>query len=276
MNLDAVPASNFPISDLVQFLNQGFEDYFVPIQFNTDTFLTMLRKDGTDLTTSRVLLLDEQPCGIALIARRGWTSRLAAMGIARQARGKGIGSWFMEELINEARQREEREMVLEVIEQNAAAVRLYQKSGFDAVRRLFGFTRNEKTAQEIEKSSLQEIDLREMSRLISQHGLPDLPWQLSGESIAQMNPPARAYQKGQAYIVVSNPAAERVVIWSLLVEPGGRGNRLGTDMLKNVIANHTGKTWHVPAVFPEEFAKVFKRAGFEQEELSQWQMKMSL
>jgi ribosomal protein S18 acetylase RimI-like enzyme len=198
------------------------------------------------------------------------------MGIAREARGKGVGSWFMEELINEARQRGEREMVLEVIEQNEAAVRLYQKSGFDAVRRLFGFTRNGKTAQESEKKNLQEIDLREMSRLISQHGLSDLPWQLSGESIAQMNPPARAYQKGQAYIVLSNPAAEHVVIWSVLVEPNARGNRLGTDMLKNVMANHTGKTWHVPAIFPEEFARVFERAGFEQEKLSQWQMRRIL
>ena len=276
MNFDTVPASNFPLSDLVKFLNQGFEDYFVPIQFNTETFLTMLRKDGTDLTTSRVLLVEEQPCGIALIARRGWTSRLAAMGIAREARGKGVGSWFMEELINEARQRGEHEMVLEVIEQNEAAVRLYQKSGFDAVRRLFGFTRNGKTTQESEKNNLQEIDLREMSRLISQHGLSDLPWQLSGESIAQMNPPARAYQKGQAYIVLSNPAAEHVVIWSVLVEPNARGNRLGTDMLKNVMANHTGKTWHVPAIFPEEFIRVFERAGFEQEKLSQWQMRRIL
>lgn len=276
MNFDTVPASNFPLPDLVKFLNQGFEDYFVPIQFNLDAFLTMLRKDGTDLTVSRVLLVEDQPCGIALIARRGWTSRLAAMGIARETRGKGAGSWFMEVLINEAHQRGEREMVLEVIEQNEAAVRLYQRSGFQVVRRLIGFTCKGRNAPPGEKNDMQEIDLREMSRLILQHGWSDLPWQLSGESIAQMNPPARAYRKGQAYIVVSNPTAEHVVIWSLLVEANARGNRLGTDILKNVIAKHTGKTWHVPAVFPEEFARVFERAGFEQEKLSQWQMSLSL
>jgi len=276
MNFDTVPTSNFPLPDLVKFLNQGFENYFVPIQFNTDTFLTMLRKDGTDLAISRVLLVDDQPCGIALIARRGWTSRLAAMGVAKEARSKGVGSWFMEELINEARQRGEREMVLEVIEQNKAAVRLYQKWGFQPVRRLIGFIRRDRDAQESRKSDLQEIDLRELSRLISQHGLSDLPWQLSGESIAQMNPPARAYQKGQAYLAVSNPIVEHVVIWSLLVETNARGKGLGTEMLKNVIANHAGKTWHVPAVFPEEFAKVFERAGFEQEKLSHWQMRSTL
>jgi ribosomal protein S18 acetylase RimI-like enzyme len=276
MNFDTVSTSNFPLPDLVKFLNQGFENYFVPIQFNIETFLTMLRKDGTDLTVSRVLLLDDQPCGIALIARRGWTSRLAAMGIATETRGKGAGSWFMEVLINEARQRGEREMVLEVIEQNEVAVRLYQRSGFQAVRRLIGFTCKSRNAPDGEKSDLQEIDLREMSRLILQNGWLDLPWQLSGESIAQMNPPARAYRKGQAYIVVSNPAVEHVVIWSLLVEADARGNGLGTQMLENIMANHTGKTWHVPAVFPEKFARVFERAGFEQEKLSQWQMRRNL
>lgn len=276
MDLDAAPASNFPLVDLVKFLNQGFENYLVPIQFNTDAFLTMLRKDGTDLTASRVLLVDDQPCGLALIAHRGWTSRLAAMGISREARGQGAGSWFMERLINEARQRGEREMVLEVIEQNEPAVKLYQKWGFQTRRRLIGFSRKGKNTQENEKRDLQEIDLREMSRLILQHGLSDLPWQLSSESIAQMNPPACAYQKGQAYLAVSNPAAEHVVIWSLLVESLARGNGRGTDILRSVIAKHAGRTWHVPAVFPEEFAKVFVRADFEQEDLSQWQMGLML
>ena len=274
MDFDTAPASNYPMPDLVRFLNRGFEGYLVPIQFDTDTFLNMLRKDGIDLTASRVLIANDRPSGIALIARRGWASRLAAMGIEKETRGRRAGSWFMDELIDEACQRGEREMVLEVIEQNEPAVKLYQKSGFQTVRRLIGLIR--KDAEESENSDLQEMDLREMGRLISQHGLSDLPWQLSGESIAQMNPPARAYCKGKAYAVISNPDTEHVVIWSLLVEPQARRHGLGTNLLKSVIANHPGRTWHVPAIFPEEFEKIFGRAGFEREELSQWQMKLNL
>ena len=276
MNFDTTLASNYSLPDLVEFLNRGFEEYFVPIQFNTVTFLNMLRKDGIDLTASRVLIVDNQPCGIALIARRGWTSRLAAMGIAKEARGKGAGSWFMDELINEAYERSDHEMVLEVIEQNEPAVRLYRKSGFQTVRRLIGFTHRGKDVEESKRNDLQKIDLRKMGKLISQHGLPDLPWQLSAESIAQMNPPACAYRKEQAYVAVSNPDIEHLVIWSLLVEDQARGNGLGTDMLNSVIAHHAGRTWHVPAIFPEEFEKVFERAGFEKEKLSQWQMQVSL
>lgn len=274
MDFSTVPAANYALPDLIKFLNQGFEDYFVPVHFNTATFVNMLRKDGIDLSASIVLIHEDQPCGVAFIARRGWTSRLAAMGIAKETRGKGAGSWLMNILIDQARQRGEREMVLEVIEQNEAAVKLYQKYGFQVVRRLVGWVR--KHAEQNKKSDLQDIDLRAVSGLIAQHGVSDLPWQLSAESIAQMNPPARAFREEKAYIVVSNPEAEHVAIWSVLVEPEVRGNGYGSGILKSVIANHPGKTWHAPAVFPEEFSKIFEHAEFTREELSQWQMKRTL
>src|SRR5262245_47602339 len=86
MHLDIKPTSDYPLPDLVQLLNLSFEHYLVPITFNLTQFLTMVRKDSIDLSASRVLLAEEQPAGIALIARRGWTSRLAAMGIVTSAR----------------------------------------------------------------------------------------------------------------------------------------------------------------------------------------------
>ena len=274
MPLDSKPASDYPLPDLTQLLNLSFENYLVPITFNLSQFLTMIRKDSVDLSASRVLLADDQPAGIALIARRGWTSRLAAMGILQSQRGKGIGSWFMDKLIQEARERNDYDMVLEVIEQNEYAVRLYQKCGFRSVRRLIGLTR--KDANESLKNFMEEIDLREAGSLISQYGLSDLPWQLAGETIAHMTPPACAFRNGPALAVISNPTAEHVVIWSLLVEPSARGKELGVDMLQRVIANHPGKTWHIPAIFPEEFGGIFEHAGFEQEELTQWQMRLML
>lgn len=274
MLLDTKPASDYPLPDLTQLLNLSFENYLVPVAFNLSQFLTMIRKDSLDLAASRVLLVDEQPAGIALIARRGWTSRLAAMGIVQGQRSKGAGSRFMRKLIDEARERNDHALVLEVIEQNENAVKLYQKCGFQSVRRLIGLIR--KDAIEKNKTSLTAIDLREAGSLIAQHGLADLPWQLAGETIAHMNPPACAYRNGPALVVTSNLAVEHVVIWSLLVEPQARGQQLGVEMLKSVIANHPGKTWHIPAIFPEEFGKLFERAGFEQEELTQWQMKLDL
>jgi len=274
MNFELKLASDYSIPDLVEILNRGFENYFVPIAFNVTAFLNMARKDGTDLASSRILLSDGVEAGIALIARRGWTSRLAAMGIAKEYRGLGAGSWFMRRLIDEACERGDREMVLEVIEQNEPAVRLYQKHGFEIVRRLVSYIRKDAIEETVHK--LSEMDLREAGRLISRYGLQDLPWQLSGESIAQLNPPVRAYSSGQVCIVISNPEANDVVIWSLLAEPTVPENGLALGTLKSVIAAYPGKTWHVPALLPEELGKVYERAGFMKEELSQWQMKLKL
>jgi ribosomal protein S18 acetylase RimI-like enzyme len=280
MDFEIFPASNYSLPDLVRLLNRGFEEYLIPIQFTTDLFSNMLRKDGIDLADSRVLVADDLACGIALIAcrRARRTSRLAAMGVAKGTRGKGAGSWFMKKLMDEACERGDREMVLEVIEQNEPAVKLYQNYGFERLRRLVGFNLSGKDAEakENDPGDLGAIDLRDMGKLISQYGLPDLPWQLSGESIMQMNPLPQAYRSGQAYIVLSNPKAKHVAIWSLLVEPEARGKGLGTEMLKRVITRHAGKIWHVPALYPEEIDKVFERAGFEKENLSQWQMRANL
>ena len=276
MEFDTVSASKYSLPELVNLLNRGFEDYVVPIRFSADMFANMLRKDGIDLNDSRVLIADDQACGIALIACRPTrrTSRVAAMGIAKEMRAQRAGTWFMDRLIKDGLQRDDCELVLEVIEQNEPAVRLYRNAGFESIRRLVGFICKNKEAHE--KSNLYEIEMAEMEYLLSQHGLSDLPWQLSGESIARMSPPPHAFRKGQAYAVVSNLRSEHVVIWSLLVEQKARGHGLGTDMLKTLMASYAGKTWHVPAIFPEEFSKVFERAGFEKEALSQWQMKLKL
>ena len=274
MDFNTKSASQYSLPELVEFLNRGFEGYFVPITFSVDTFLNMTRRDGIDLTISRVLIADNEPAGIALLAHRGWTSRLAAMGIASEMRGKGAGSWFMEQLIGEASQRGEHQMLLEVIEHNEAAVHLYEKYGFEVVRRLISFVRKDATEEGI--GDLQEIDIRQAASLVSQYGLPNLPWQCSAENLAQFNPPARAYKNEQAYIVITNPEGNDVAIWSLLVNPQARGNGLGVQTLKAVIAQHPGKTWHVPAILPEELGKVFERAGFGREDLSQWQMSLTL
>jgi ribosomal protein S18 acetylase RimI-like enzyme len=278
MHFVTQPASSYTVSDLVTILNQGFEDYFIPIQFTNAMFVNMLHKDGIDLSASRVLLVDNKPSGIALIAPRAArrVSRLAAMGIAKELRGKGAGSWLMKKLVDEACERGDKEMVLEVIEQNEPAIRLYQSYGFESVRRLVGYTCRGKGVPENEKDELQPIDLRQVSQLISQYGVADLPWQLSGESLVQMKPPVYAYRREQAYIVTSNLEPEHVVIWSLLVEPQARGKGAASEILTCVLASYAGKTWHVPALCPEELGTVFERAGFEKETLSQWQMKRNL
>jgi len=268
------PSPEFPISQLADLLTRGFEDYLVPIHITEDVFLTMLRRDSIDLTSSRVLMKDNEPIGIGLIARRGWTSRLAAMGIVTHARNSGAGTWAMGQLIKEAQVRGERDMLLEVIEQNTAGVKLYEKVGFKKIRRLVGYKiENPQIESEYQ---LEEMDIRELGRLVTYHGLPDLPWQLSGATIMQHTPPARAFRINDAYCLISDPSAAHVAISSVLVKTRSRGAGLSGVLLRALFAQFPNKTWHVSAIFPEEMSFIFEQAGMKREELSQWQMSLAL
>lgn len=267
-------ALSFSIPEIAALFTRGFEGYFVPVQMTDAALQTMIRRDGVDLAESRVLFKDDQPIGVALIARRGWTSRLAAMGIVTEARNGGVGTWAMKQLIEEARVRAEKEMLLEVIEQNTAGVKLYQKVGFKTVRRLVGYKLE--NPQLKSRGKLEEIDIRDLAKLISAHGLKDLPWQLSGETIAQHTPPSRAYRLDDAYCLISNPEAEQVVISSVLVKAGSRGAGLSPVLMRAVFSRFPNKIWRVPAIFPEEMSPIFEEVGMKREELSQLQMALTL
>lgn len=268
------PAIEFSIPALADLLTRGFEAYFVPIQINDAALFTMIRRDGVDISSSRVLLVDGTPSGVALIARRGWTSRLAAMGLVKSARGHGAGTWIMERLVEEARQREDRQLLLEVIEQNEAGVHLYQKSGFQTMRRLVGFSLSNPQAGS--EDTVQEISLRDAGQAVTRYGLVDLPWQLSGESVAQLTPPARAYCLGPAYAVITNIQTKDVTLYSLVVEESSRHKGHAMRLLGALFSAYPEKTWHIPALCPEELDHFFEKAGFHKEKLSQFQMMLKL
>jgi ribosomal protein S18 acetylase RimI-like enzyme len=274
MTFTLQPASVHAIADIADLLTRSFEGYFVPININEAALHVMIRRDGVDLSESRVILRDDELIGVALIARRGWTSRLAAMGIVFDARHGGAGKWTMEQLIREARARHERQMVLEVIEQNTAGMKLYEGFGFRRVRRLVGYQIEKPAADS--RETLKEMDIRELAKLITAHGLVDLPWQLSGESIAQHTPPSRAFRLNDACCLISNPEAEHVVIWSVLVKAGSRGAGLSPLLLRTVFSQFPGKTWHVPALYPEEMSPIFDELGMKRDDISQLQMSLRL
>jgi ribosomal protein S18 acetylase RimI-like enzyme len=267
-------ALDFSLAELADLFTRSFAGYFMPVNMTAPALAGLLRRDGADLTVSRVLLADGEPAGFGLIARRGWTSRLGAMGIIEALRGQGAGSYLMTELIREARERNEHGMVLEVIAQNVNAIALYEKYGFKKVRRLLGLSLSNPLI--FEAAQLEEMDIRSVANLVCQYGLPDLPWQMAGETVATLTPPARAYRLDSAYAVITNPTVEHVSIWTLLVEPQARRQEQATRLIQAILAIHPGKTWHIPAIFPEETVGPFERLGFKREEISQFQMSKQL
>lgn len=275
MNYTFQPLINYTIQESAAVLTQGFSGYFVPIHVTKDALLQMVRQLSLDLAASYMLCCEESPVGVALVGRRGWTSRLAAMSILPEHRGRGAGSYILEQLVAHSKARGERTIVLEVIEQNEPAVKLYQKFGFTTVRRLLGYSKTDGSSlEEANQARLQEIDLPELARHVLQDAPADLPWQLSGETLGHTSLPTRAYWLDGAFLALSDPSKEKVAITSLLTLPDSRGKGKAKQIVEAAMRQFPQREWMVPPLCPEEFGGFFAHMGFVRGEISQLQMKL--
>lgn len=270
MDLNLKAMTDCDLSEVASVINRGFSDYFVKIEVDAAGLTHMAAQEGIQLSDSRVVLRGDEMVAAGLVARRGWSSRLAGMAVVPGARGEGVGRFLTTRLIAESVERRERRMELEVIEANTPAVSLYEKTGFRKIRRLVSYDLSE--PGEGQKAELTEIDIRQAAAQVTRHGLPDLPWQVSGESLAHMGPPNKALRLDAACAVLSDPGAPGVAIRSIVVD--SRKRRLGQAkrLLLAIVAEYPGKKWAVPALCPEEIGAVFESAGFETGELSQFHM----
>ncbi len=276
MNLTIQQATNFTLAQLASLTNKAFTGYIGgDAHFEADTFATFLTRDGTDLSLSQVVLHNDEAIGLGLIARQGWSSRLALMGVVPEATGQGVGKWLLVRLIDAARQRGDRHFCLEVIEQNRPGVKLYQGAGFRSIRRLWGYT-----AQNLEASTtpgLTEIDAVAVAKQVTQHGADDLPWQVAGLTVAHMGPPYKAYQLGPAYAIISDPTQETVALRSLVVAADHYRHGYATRLVCTLMVTYPGKIWKVPAICPQGPASMlFEALGFKPEAINQFQMVLDL
>lgn len=165
-------------------------------------------------------------------------------------------------------------MVLEVIEQNAPAVRLYEACGFTRVRRLVGFRRPPQ-AEDVALRPvphLKVVDLQAVAAVVKTNGLGDLPWQLAAETLAQLPGTTVGYSLNGAWIAVTTPNGPDAGVLALVTEQSHQGHGRGAALLRAVLAKHPGKEWRMSAIWPDELAAVFLEAAFARTPISQWQM----
>ncbi|MBL8681010.1 MAG: GNAT family N-acetyltransferase [Myxococcales bacterium] len=253
-------------------LDAGFADYFVRVAFTTTTLLEMVRTDSVDLASSLAFFAGDEPVGVALIARRGWTSRLATMSMVASARRRGFGLQCIERLVADAQGRGERAMELEVIERNHPAIALYQRCGFTTVDRLISLSRPPSKCHSVSSFPV-EVDVREVAAMVTSNAGDTLPWQLSGESIAQLGAPFRGYRLGDSWAVIGDPSSPVISIRALVTQRDARGRGHATALLQALTALHPDRAWRVSALCPERASRPFERAGWKRDELSQLRMR---
>ena len=98
-------ALGFSTAQLARALNRGFEGYVVPLRVTPAVFDERFRQVGLARDRSLVAVQRGVPVGVQLMAARGWTSYVAAMGVAPALRGSGLARRMMERAIADSRAR---------------------------------------------------------------------------------------------------------------------------------------------------------------------------
>ncbi len=267
-------------AELIETFNRAFEGYVGgDIRLDAVSFAHFLVRQGVDLALSPVAIADGKVRALALMARRGDASRLAAMAVEPAAQGRGVGRALVQHVLDEARGRGDRRVELEVIGDNPAGVRLYRGAGFTTLQRLVSLEADAWSGAEVgpeELAALESVDPYEVARVVATHGEAPLPWQLDAPSLATLGSPVRGVRLGPAWALLSPVARGSVTLLALVVAGPARGRGHGRRLLRAVRARDREARWSVPALFPERMTPFFEGEGFRRGELWQWHMTRAL
>jgi GNAT superfamily N-acetyltransferase len=175
-------SSEFSLAELASVFTASYHGYFIPFVVDETGLRYMVEVFDLDLSRSLVAVERERPVGLANLGRRGERTWLGGVGVVPEHRGSGVGESLTRKLLDQAREAGAREMVLEVIVENAPAIALYEKLGFTRTRELEVLS----LAAATERSEARETDLGEGLRVVAAtRGGPE-PWQRADETVANL------------------------------------------------------------------------------------------
>lgn len=190
MGTRLVAADAFDTPTLAALFTDAYAGYVLPVHVDAAAFAAMVELSDVDLARSRIALRDEQPVGLALLARRGDECWIAGMGVAPAARRTGLGKAVMDAVIDEAGSVGAGCVRLEVIEQNVAARRLYEQLGFRRVRDLEVWSLERVDGPPV---GAREIDADDARAWIAAHRPSPEPWQRADATLDRMLTAGRSF-----------------------------------------------------------------------------------
>jgi len=267
----ALPYSSM---QLAQILSHCFENYIVPFVIDGETFSSRFAAEDLSLNNSIIVTHQQHPVAMALIARRGQHSRVAALSIRPEMRGKGLGKALMQRIIKDASARGDRRLSLEVIEGNQAALALYQQAGLRIARTLLGF--HAPLPLPARTEVLQETDPLLLAQQMTAENQRDLPWLIATESLYKLPGSPRALTlDGQAFALVI-PGARQCQLRMIYVPPTLRGQGHARRLLEAVRLKFAPLALLANVFVPDSLAPFFHHLGWREEPLRQFEMTMAL
>lgn len=140
-DLTLLPADAVTLVTLTEAFNRAFEEYYISLVQTPQSLAALIESTDVSLAHS-VAAVDSagMPAGIGLLARREERGWIAGMGVAPEWRGHGQGARVLERVVARAREAGLTRVQLEVLDENAAARRLYARLGFTVLRPLRVYT----------------------------------------------------------------------------------------------------------------------------------------
>ncbi|MCT4713758.1 GNAT family N-acetyltransferase [Enterobacteriaceae bacterium H18W14] len=265
--LSSQAAANWNSHQLAQILCHCFEGYLVPFNIDGDAFATRFSAEDISLNDSKIWLRDGEPKAMAIITRRGQTSRLGAFAIRPDLRGQGYGKQFIQQLIDEARERGDRQMWLEVIVGNDGGLALYKRMGFVCQQTLVGFHATGSTLFR-PTGELLEIDPLLMAKKMMTDGRLRLPWLSAPETLYKL--PGKAYVLDDVAYAMVIPDARQPKLRMLYVDTAARGKGYAKKLLTLLHERFPGLS--TAGSIPEQVAPLYLSCGYRQDPVTQYEM----
>ncbi|HGM5488475.1 TPA: GNAT family N-acetyltransferase [Serratia fonticola] len=267
----ALPYSSM---QLAQILSHCFENYIVPFVLDGETFGSRFAAEDLSPNHSIIVTHQQHPVALALITRRGLHSRVAALSIRPEMRGRGLGKTLMQRIIADAHARGDRQLSLEVIAGNQAALALYQQAGLAITRTLLGF--HAPLATPKLSAALREIDPLALARQMTTEGQRDLPWLIAPESLYKLPGAPRAFTLDQQAFALVMPGAQQCHLRMIYVPPALRGQGYARRLLQALQTQFAPLALLANVLVPEDIAPFFQHIGWREDPLRQFEMAMAI
>ncbi len=190
------------LQDVILAWNEGFEGYFVKMNFSLEQFLKRLVHEELSAKHSILLYDGDTPVGIVLNGMREIDGKKLAWnggtGIAPAYRNKGLGRLAIAECIRIYEEEGVESATLEAIAENHPAIGLYEKMGYKTIGRLMNYSCSKSIGLPA-RSAAYRTEVRspaELSRLPFFH--ENRPWQTQRRSI----------QNGEAIVLIDEVGKE--------------------------------------------------------------------
>jgi ribosomal protein S18 acetylase RimI-like enzyme len=265
-----IAAAELPYAELAALFERSFEAYVVPMRATPTGTEARNRIEHVDLFASQIALHGAVPVGLALIARRGRRSRVAAMGVVVEARGSGIARALLDRVIGDARARGDHTLILECISANEHALRLYRRAGFVVTRRLVGWRAGALVAA---AEPIVEIDPAELGRCLARSDHGGLPWQLAPESLAALTAPARGWTIDGSAFAVGSVLEHELALRAVFTQPALRRAGHASRLLRGLAAHVAPLRLAIAPLIPEGLGiELAAHLGLVPHEMSQVEM----